>query len=1058
MITQETIHKIFDTADIVDVIGDFVDLKRSGSSFKGLSPFTNENTPSFFVAPDKNIFKCFSSGVGGNVVSFLMEHEKLSYPGALKYLADKYNIEVEENGKEEDQVVIDQREKLFNINAFATNYFAETLYKPEGALGLEYARTRFTDEEIIQFRIGFALDSWSGFLDHATSAGYSIEDLLNSKLISKSKKVDKYFDYFRGRLLFPIENSSGRILGFGGRILPGADKNQPKYFNSPDTLLYDKSSVLYGLNFARKSIIEMDSCILVEGYTDVISLHSKEITNTVAPCGTSLQLDQIALIKRYTRNVYLAFDGDTAGRRAMVKNSEILLQQEMFPKIIVLPEGEDPDTFISNNPDIDFDKFIKENSRDFIMLTADTILRNIGHDPMAKHNAINELCRLIAYYHDTGLQNFMVDEICRDHKIGKKQFQDKLKELNAEPIQEYEETIPSEVDPGAFHKWGFYEYKNEYYFRTRDGTQRFSNFVMKPLFHVESINDTKRIYELVNHHGFKIVVDFDMQEMTALGNFRRNIEGKGNFLFWGTEAHMNKLKLQLYEDTKTCYEIKNLGWQREGFWAWANGITTTEGFNPIDENGLVEFNGKYYFIPAFSKIYLDDKSIFMAERKFSFRERDITLRQWADKIITVFGDNARISIAFWIASVFRDYILHVFKNFPILNLFGPKGTGKSQLAMSMSCLFGEQQTPFNIHNGTKPGLAEHLQQFCNAFAWIDEYKNNLEYDKVETLKSIYDSIGRNRLNINKGMKKETTMVNSAAIVSGQEMMTADVALFSRVIFLQFHKTEFTMEEKQHYDELKKMESKGLSHLTAELISHRDYFLKNFYPVYEQVLTDFSNLLENANIEDRILRSMCSIIAAFKTVESLINLPFTYEHLKPIAQKSIKDQNNQIGTSNEIAMFWDIIEALFDENIIIDRWHFKIDMCSELNIKEKKDKKLFNQQKEILKLKFTSIYKLYAEHSRKSGQGILPSSTLKYYLENSKLFEGVEKSTRFTRKDFDKELNEVIEKQQITTAYCFDYKKLGVNLTRESSEKVDEKTEDSPDPDSFIQPGSEKLPF
>jgi hypothetical protein len=519
---------------------------------------------------------------------------------------------------------------------------------------------------------------------------------------------------------------------------------------------------------------------------------------------------------------------------------------------------------------------------------------------------------------------------------------------------------------------------------------------------------------------------------------------------------MNRLKLKLYDDTRTCNEIANLGWQKEGFFAWANGITLNDGsFQSIDDYGLVEYNNKNYFIPAFSKIYIDDRSIYLDERKFKYQDRDISLDSWSELIIKVFGDNAKLGIAFWIASVFRDHILHIFNNFPILNLFGPKGTGKSQMAMSLSCLFGTQQTPFNIHNGTKPGLAEHIQQFVNSLAWIDEYKNNIEYDKIETLKSIYDAIGRSRMNMDKGKKKETTHVNSAVILSGQEMPTSDVALFSRMIFLQFHQTEYSQQEKDNYEKLKNIEKQGLSHLTSQIISHRKYFEENFYRVFDLVLRDIFKELEHSGIEDRILKSFCSILAAYKSLEKKLSLNMEYDNLRSIAIKAIKDQNSQISNSNELSMFWETIEALFDENQITDRWHFKIDMCESLKLRNNQTFQL-KPSVNVLKIKFATIYKSYATHSKRSGQSVLPNTTLKYYLENSPAFLGVEKSTRFSLKEFSNDENKFIEKHQVTTSYCFDYAKLGINLIRIPTDK--DSLSDSNKTNSPPKEDKEDLPF
>jgi hypothetical protein len=522
-----------------------------------------------------------------------------------------------------------------------------------------------------------------------------------------------------------------------------------------------------------------------------------------------------------------------------------------------------------------------------------------------------------------------------------------------------------------------------------------------------------------------------MQEMVSITSFRKHIEGAGNYVFYGQEQHMSKLKLKLYDQTRTAYKIENLGWQKEGFFAWSNGMVDMDGkFTEVDEYGLVNFNNIDYFIPAFSKIHIDDRSLYIDERKFKYIKREISLEDWSEKFINVFADNAKLGIAFYIAALFRDFILNKFSNFPILNLFGPKGTGKSQMAMSLSCLFGLQQTPFNIHNGTKPGLAEHVQQFINGIAWIDEYKNNIEYDKIETLKAIYDAIGRNRLNMDKGKKKETTLVNSAVILSGQEMPTADVALFSRVTFLRFNQSEFSQQEIDNYENLKNIEKKGLSHLTTQILAHRKHFEENFYNIYNEVVRDINSELENDNIESRILKSFCTILAAYKTIDDKLSIKIDYQNLRSIAIQSIKTQNSQISSSNEISMFWGTIEALFDENQILDKWHFKVAICESLNLKN--EVKEFGKPKNVLMLKFNTIYKLYATHSRRSGQGVLPNSTLRYYLENNPQFLGVTRGTRFTLKEFSNDENKFVEQVQTTSAYCFDYDGLGINMIRNAT--------------------------
>lgn len=1027
LISEETKFKVLDRADIAEIVGDFVKLKRSGNQLRGISPFTNEKTPSFYVLPDKGIFKDFSSGKGGDVITFLMDHEKLSYPEAIRYLAKRYHVDIME-AEPEDPGVEKERELIFNMNNFAARFFSSQLYAKENDRALEYIQSRWSQDDIIAWQIGFAPDGWNHLGNHATSAGYDQEHLKTANLLRE--KNGKVFDYFRNRIIFPILDASGNIAGFGGRAIPGTDE-QVKYINSPESPVYDKSRILYGLYQGRKAIVNSKICHLVEGYADVIRMHSVGLVNTVAPCGTGFTEYQARAILKLTTKINIFFDGDPAGFEATKRAGEIALKAGLHVVVTRPPDGEDPDSFINE----DTASWIKNNSSTYLSWRAQDLMREIGEDPLARYHALKEIARILLHIEDKTMRDVLAQELMSTNKIPKKQLQDLLTEGGLESSIN-NDPLPEEVDARQFERWGFYEHKNEYYFKTKDGITKQSNFILKPLFHVKSTTDKRRIFELLNCHGYKEVIDFDMQEMTSLQAFRKNVEGLGNFLFWGTDIQFGKIKLKLYEETKTCLEIKNLGWQKEGFWAWSNGIIDAEGtFLNVDEYGLVEYVGNNYYIPAFSKIFLNDRSVFIDERRFIYKKREVSLRNWSDQFVEVFGSNAKIGICFWIASLFRDFILHIFKNFPMLNLFGPKGTGKSQMAMSLSCLFGKGQTPFNIHNGTKPGLAEHIQQFVNAIAWVDEYKNSLEYDKIETLKSIYDSIGRSRLNMDKGKKKETTLVNSAVIISGQEMPTADVALFSRMIFLRFHKTNFSEEEKNRYDTLKSMESDGLSHLTSEVISHRAYFEKNFWTNYEMTLRDLSNVLSEDQIEDRIIRNISTVLAAFKTLEHKLDFSFTSDQLMHIAADTVKIQNSQVSTSNEVSVFWNILEALFDENTIIDEWHFRIKYTSQILTTTKSEIKLAKAM-DVLKFKFNAVAKLYSEHSRKMGIKPLPHDTLRYYLENHEAFIGVEKSCQFISKNFDNLLGKTVEQKQITSAYCFDYSKLNINLNREAIEVKD----------------------
>ena len=382
---------------VEEVIGDFVQLKRAGSNYKGLSPFSNERTPSFMVSPVKQIWKDFSSGKGGNAIAFLMEHEHFTYPEAIRYLAKKYHIDIEETQQSnEEKAQADERESLYIVSEYAQQYFQDTLFNTEAgkAIGMTYFKERgFTEETIQKFRLGFSPDEWTAFTDNALAKGYQLEFLEKTGLTIVNG--DRKFDRFKGRVMFPIHSMSGRVLGFGGRILTN-DKKQAKYLNSPESEIYHKSKVLYGIFFAKQAIAKADNCYLVEGYTDVIQMHQKGIENVVASSGTALTQDQIRLIHRLTPNITVLYDGDAAGLRASIRGVDLILEQGMNVKVCPFPDGDDPDSFSRKTSYEDLVLYLENNTTDFIRFKASLLMQEAQNDPIKKAETIRDMVESIS--------------------------------------------------------------------------------------------------------------------------------------------------------------------------------------------------------------------------------------------------------------------------------------------------------------------------------------------------------------------------------------------------------------------------------------------------------------------------------------------------------------------------------------------------------------------------------------------------------------------------------------------------------------------------------------
>lgn len=418
-IPPHIVDEIMQSSRIEEVIGEFVNLKRAGSNLKGLSPFVDERTPSFIVSPGKQIFKCFSSGKGGSVVTFLMEKEHFSYPEALRWLASKYGVLIPEPKEisPEQAEAISKRESLFIINEFAKEHFKHTIQEnPEGqSVGLSYFLERGFRKDIIEkFQLGYCLNSGNDITEEAKKKGYNLEFLEEVGLVKS--KDNRQFDFFRGRVMFPIHSVTGRVLGFGGRTL-FTEKKIAKYFNSPESIIYNKSEILYGLFYSKGDIIKYDNCFLCEGYTDVISLYQAGVTNVVSSSGTSLTKEQIRLIKRYTNNITILFDGDAAGIKASFRGIDLILQEGLNVKVVLFPTGEDPDSFSKRVSSTELEEYIKGATQDFISFKAEILLKNEGDDPLVRADLIKDIVHSVSLIPDQITRTILIQTISQKFKI-----------------------------------------------------------------------------------------------------------------------------------------------------------------------------------------------------------------------------------------------------------------------------------------------------------------------------------------------------------------------------------------------------------------------------------------------------------------------------------------------------------------------------------------------------------------------------------------------------------------------------------------------------------------
>lgn len=1059
MQVQEVIDRIKE--EIYTIVSSYIQLTPNGNKYKGSCPFHDEKTSSFFVTPSRGMYKCFGCGEGGDAIRFIEKFERVDFKEALERGAKKLNLDFKwAEQKDFNNEEYQHKESLRIVSDKAAQFFQEQLIGDSGARAYMEDVRGFAVTEDDLFRVGYA-PKGNVLLAWAKKQGIKKNLLIDAGLIKVNE--GREYDTFRDRIMFPICLKNGKVIAFTGRSLEWKKGDAfPKYLNTAETDIFIKGNELFGLNVAHSYISKEDRAYLVEGNTDVMRMHSVGAKNTIAPCGTALTIEQARVLKKLTNKVTLVYDGDTAGKKAVHKNAEILIKEQFYVSVIILPEGEDPDTLFLDKKV--FEEY-NDQQEDYIVYKVQEN-KSKAKNPVYKSELIKDTAFLISNY-DTQSQQEVYIEFVSKIITPKKAWQDELKTLVAEkaPIEK-KSYIPKHVNLEDYYKWGFYVDNNSYYFKDRKGEEfvEKSNFVLTPLFHIESTVNAKRLYEVRNAHGMVKVLEIPQRDMISIAAFKLRIESLGNFLWTGSEAEMNKIKAWLYEKTESCKEIVQMGWQRDGFFAWGNGIFNGK-YTAVDKFGIVKHKDENYYIPAYSSIYKGEDTLFEFERKFIHIEGNITLREYTKKFAAVFGDNGRIAFCFTMASIFRDVVVSRFEKFPLLNMFGPKGAGKNACAESLIHLFGLRPKIPNLHNTSKAALADHVATSCNAVCVLDEYRNDLDMEKREFLKGLWDGTGRTRMNMDKDKKKETTKVEQGIIVCGQQMATADIALFSRFVTLSFVQTEYSDEEKRRFEELEEINKRGITHLTHQILRHREYVKEHLRSKVDAVAELFTTILSGEIIETRIFNNWLSIMALYATLNDELELPWNYEDTMRRAVDLMLIQNAEIKRSDDLGQFWKIVQFLIQSNMLYEGGDYKksyTHIVSRLYRKNNtwtKDRIEWPVAKNVFWLTPSRVFSLYKQQCGREGGSPLPESTVEHYLRHSKAFLFDTKKESFKKidpKTGEQEKKDGKNKRTSTSALVFDLDILeDIGAISLSKDEDDESGEVAPGTEAKKTP---ELPF
>ena len=1036
MIPKTIIEKILDAAHIEDVVGEFLPLQKRGTIYRALCPFHQEKTPSFTVTPNRSMFYCFGCHKGGNVITFLMEHENMTYPEAVRWLGRKYGIEVEEREEtiDEKQQRL-KRESLLIVNTAVHKHYREVFlrYKP----AQDYAYRRWGQKYCDEIEIGFApIDGKA--LAHLPLQKEFLQEL---GLINPQG-----YDFFQNRIVIPIKDRYQHIIGFTARVM---DDSQPKYLNSKESPLYSKRSTVFGLDVAWRAAGKTGQMYLVEGAPDCMRLHAIGVQNAVADLGSAWTVEQFQLIKRAANKVCFIPDNDPlkggadygTGIEAVMKAGKLATEQHLtvsVKEITTTEEGkkEDPDTYFKNQT-----LFKAVEEEDFILWLAAKLFETSGNTEQ-KSDAVKRIAHLLSFIDDDTKLTMFIDALTKYHR-GKLFWQKAIEN------ERTRRDSPKEDDIDLNRQYGFWIDRGKYFSTTeKGGVLEWSNFTLTPLFHIKDPLMAKRLYLLTNELGVKEIVEMEQEDLISLQKFRQKLESLGNFIWKASEKELIKLKSFLYEKTETAAQIKQLGWNKKGFFAFGNGIFDGRQFHEVNEYGIVHLGEKgNFYLPALSRIYKENTDYFRFERQFvHFNFSMISLRDFTRQLFLVFGDNGKIGFCFYLATLFRDIITLTTRSFPILDLFGPKGSGKSELGHTLMSFFVIDNIPPNIQNSTIPALNDTVAAAANALVHIDEYKNGIDTAKIEFIKGLWDGTGRTRMNMATDKKKETTAVDAGVIISGQEMPTADIALFSRLIFLLFPKSNFTASEKANYQQLLQIRSKGLSHLTLQLLAHRDKFGQCFYDQYRQTLDDVNSRLTSHTIIDRIVQNWVIPLTSFRCLEGKLDTTLSYKELLEITVEGIVHQNMECKTNDELGSFWRMVQFLNSEGEINEDADFKIKAVSRFR-STLVSETVWTEPRKILYLQKTRIFMLYKLNAHRNGETSLPEESLRYYLENSKEYLGEQRMTYhvikkgnqvldFEHRDAKGQPTKMSVQQR---SYCFDYEKLveafDINLEMSRNEDI-----------------------
>lgn len=1021
MLAEKTIQQVRDLS-ITSVVSHYMKLDRNGG---GLCPFHNEKTPSFKVTEKKGMFKCFGCGKGGDLISFVREHDKLGFIEAVEAIAKMMSVPVEyqevpDKEKYEEQKALQDRMK--DVLQLVVERYRSNLWNlPEDhPVRLHLAARGYTPEVIAEWQLGWATEDWQHISSDLINKGH-YEPAAQMGIIRRSQD-ERNYDGYRSRIIFPITNKNGEYLGLGGRFQvvdpADTDKKYPKYINPPQNELYDKSAVLFGLSQAQKAIRDLGFAYLVEGYTDVISMHLTGQENTVGTCGTALTAQQADLLAKYCNHVVILRDGDSAGMKASVRDLYVLLKSRFKVEVIILPDGEDPDTY-ARKMATDGASISSLVRKDGVMWRVEVLTGEDQDDSFKLGTIQEEVLDLLLHIPNDIIRGNYFDAIVKKFKWKKADLQKRLNtKMEIYQAQEEDEgadkkmnQLPKWMDRNELESFGYCAVNNKnrvgYYVATGGGHVEVTNFLIKPLFHIYAGMQSRFLIQIDN--GKKTaVLDIESSALVNIDQLQKAVVNEGPYLIYGNKLQLLRIATNLLENFPKCLEVKYLGWQSSGFFSFSDRIFVPgEGMKTLDEWGVVNHAGASFLVPpasaAFKQLASTDDDEYENLRVLHFRESQVSFSQWAEMMQRVYNEKGWVGIAYVILTLFRDIVFDIDNNCPHLYGFGERSSGKSKWAESICALFFRKRSAFNLNSSTDYAFFKYMQIFINCPSFLNEFDEKvIRPEWFQSIKGAFDGESRQKGVMGSKNKVEIMKIRSTLILIGQYLCTMDDnSIVSRSIIEGFSERELTDEDKKEYDKLKRVEEGGLSNLLIEVLKHRAYFKEHYRDRFNETLGAWRRSIDDSqNFNQRIMQNWCHLLTSWRLIADHITLPIQVEQFEVYCKARALHWSNFIRSSDTLSEFWQTIGFLADQGVIQEGWDYKIEETAQVRIRKghSEDHLVeFSEFTKVIYLRLNNIHKFYQEGYRKrTGKEGMSLENLKHYFSNRKYYVGSCKAKKFRR--------------------------------------------------------------